>query len=314
MGFPPIFSPADQAAFLFLQVMSNSLLSYAWQAECPSAISKLVLVNLCDHANDGGKCWPSVKRIAAQCYLSERSVYRAIRNLEKVGLVFVLRQKNAGRSQVNRYQIAHERGQPMLALVAGERVTESQGQKNGRVTESQVKGCQAVSERVTPCHPNRKEPSLNHLPLSPEAGRNLKSSIPNEAEWLAVCAAAGVPEPYAKKEFRRQSKRDDPWEGARGDLSLHALDVREWWILDGSPSQPAQPKSKTNTGSNGHAPSAYEMKIVIEAKEAEANALMNKYASTVATGIQWSDDGARKQFFTRKKEVKQLRNQLANRL
>lgn len=64
--------------------MSIKLMAAAWDANVPST-EKMVLLCLCDFANDAGVCWPSVKTIAAKCSVSERTVQGAIKRLRETG-------------------------------------------------------------------------------------------------------------------------------------------------------------------------------------------------------------------------------------
>ena len=72
----------------------------AWKADMPSG-RKLVLLSLCDNANDQGECFPSIPMIAKRCSMSERSVFNQISDLEKQGAI--VRQNRTGRSTV--YQL-----------------------------------------------------------------------------------------------------------------------------------------------------------------------------------------------------------------
>ena len=49
--------------------------------------AKLVYIYLYDRRDVVGKAWPSVKRIAKDLSISEKTVRRAIQDLEKAGLV-----------------------------------------------------------------------------------------------------------------------------------------------------------------------------------------------------------------------------------
>lgn len=80
--------------------MSIALMTEAWKADMPSG-RKLVLLSLCDNANDQGECFPSVPMIAKRCSMSERSVFNQIAELEKQGAI--VRQNRNGRSTV--YQL-----------------------------------------------------------------------------------------------------------------------------------------------------------------------------------------------------------------
>lgn len=72
----------------------------AWKANVASG-RKMVLLALCDNANDQGECFPSISMLAEKCSMSERSVFNHIADLEKDGLI--VRQTRPGRSTV--YQI-----------------------------------------------------------------------------------------------------------------------------------------------------------------------------------------------------------------
>ena len=49
--------------------------------------AKRVYIYLCDRRDKEGKSWPSVKRIAKDLSISEKTVRRAVQDLEKAGLV-----------------------------------------------------------------------------------------------------------------------------------------------------------------------------------------------------------------------------------
>lgn len=58
-------------------------MSAAWDLDIPST-EKMVLMCLCDYANDeGGNCWPSVATLARKCSKSARTIQGAIQWLAK---------------------------------------------------------------------------------------------------------------------------------------------------------------------------------------------------------------------------------------
>lgn len=69
---------------------------------------KLVLLALCDSANDQGECYPSVSTLLEKCSLSERAVQGAIAGLEACG--YLRREFRNGRSTV--YWMTPDRGNP----------------------------------------------------------------------------------------------------------------------------------------------------------------------------------------------------------
>lgn len=61
---------------------------------------------LCDRADKNGECFPSVKTIALDLSLSKRTVFRALDELEKLGLIDKIpRKRNSGGSSTNLYRI-----------------------------------------------------------------------------------------------------------------------------------------------------------------------------------------------------------------
>ncbi len=80
--------------------MSIRLMTEAWKSNLPTG-KKMVLLALCDSANDQGECYPSISTIAEKCTMSERSVFNHISELEKIGAL--VRNNRNGRSTV--YQL-----------------------------------------------------------------------------------------------------------------------------------------------------------------------------------------------------------------
>ena len=80
--------------------MSIHLISQAWKTQVSSLAAKLVLLKLADNASDEGKAWPHIDTIAAETGLARSSVFRALDELEKSGLV----ERHRGRNEVI-YQI-----------------------------------------------------------------------------------------------------------------------------------------------------------------------------------------------------------------
>ena len=67
--------------------MSNELNKHARYARLKGK-QKTVLFVLCDMAdNERFRAWPSIKTLAVYCGISERTVVRAIANLEQLGVL-----------------------------------------------------------------------------------------------------------------------------------------------------------------------------------------------------------------------------------
>lgn len=69
-----------------------------WSLRGIPATKKFILVKLADNADDDGKCWPSVGKIASECEVSNRTVQIAINWAEKRALLS--RKIRPGRSTV----------------------------------------------------------------------------------------------------------------------------------------------------------------------------------------------------------------------
>lgn len=65
--------------------------------------SLLVLLALADHADDEGRCWPSIARIARMARVERRAAQYAVKKLREMGVLRV--NQNMGRHGSNEYQI-----------------------------------------------------------------------------------------------------------------------------------------------------------------------------------------------------------------
>ena len=61
-------------------------MTLAWKSSFSSG-QKIVLLSLCDNANEQGDCYPSISMMAEKCSMSERSVFNQLDFLEKVGAI-----------------------------------------------------------------------------------------------------------------------------------------------------------------------------------------------------------------------------------
>ena len=84
--------------------MSTRVMSACWPVKTEPS-RKAVLISLADQANDDGICWPSVGSIADRTCLDERTVQRAISDLQDEGHLTV--QMRTGRSTVYRVHPRH---------------------------------------------------------------------------------------------------------------------------------------------------------------------------------------------------------------
>ncbi|MGA8725377.1 MAG: helix-turn-helix domain-containing protein [Acidimicrobiales bacterium] len=90
--------------------MSIEILNEVWNYSPASGVDRLVLLSLADQANPVTReCWPSIGYIAKRCRVSERTVQRSIRSLEKLGEIVVIASRGwhgvEGRGRTNVYRI-----------------------------------------------------------------------------------------------------------------------------------------------------------------------------------------------------------------
>lgn len=79
--------------------MSIALMTQAWKSGLPAG-RKMVLLALCDNANDQGECYPSIAMLAHKCSMGERTVQQHIAEMEGEGIIE--RELRSGRSTVYR--------------------------------------------------------------------------------------------------------------------------------------------------------------------------------------------------------------------
>lgn len=147
--------------------MSLRASAWAWKAQAPTPGHKLVLVALCDHANDDGECFPSIQTLAEKTGYSVRTVRAYIAELAGVGLVDKHRRHRRpdGTLGTWTYRLAIEDDQrtPASSDPLSPPTTTDQGQPYASGTPLPVAaGCRTsgtpVAQPVAP--PRRAEPSV----------------------------------------------------------------------------------------------------------------------------------------------------------
>ncbi|STZ49885.1 phage associated protein [Neisseria dentiae] len=68
----------------------------------------MVLLALCDHANDDGVCYPSQDKLSVKCSMAKRTIVSHIQWLEERRIITHKRRQNTQRRQSNLYQITLE--------------------------------------------------------------------------------------------------------------------------------------------------------------------------------------------------------------
>ena len=74
--------------------MSFEALAWGVKKSADSSLSKLILLMICNYANEKGEAFPSQEHLAKLCQCSRRSVIRHIQELEKQNFISIRKEKN----------------------------------------------------------------------------------------------------------------------------------------------------------------------------------------------------------------------------
>ena len=84
--------------------MSVEAMAWAFKQNCKGdAQLKLILLALCDHADEDGWCWPSQERLAAKAECSHDTAARRLHRLERLG--FITRRRRARKTTIYRISL-----------------------------------------------------------------------------------------------------------------------------------------------------------------------------------------------------------------
>ncbi len=78
-------------------------MSAVFESKTLPATARLVMLALADHADDEGRCYPSIRRLCERTGLTERSVQNSVKYLCENGYLTV--SMNAGPKGVNLYTV-----------------------------------------------------------------------------------------------------------------------------------------------------------------------------------------------------------------
>ena len=156
-------------------------MKWAWQQPLPTT-SKFVLLALADAADEVGICWPSIATIAELCTLTPRTVSRALRELNSVGLIqSQSRHRGDGSTTSNRYYLNLVGGDPVSGASATEAPQEGRQDRRGPVTEGPPRSTTRTINDPTP--PRSTAPEVAEV-----SGGDLRKLIYPNAFSKAECA------------------------------------------------------------------------------------------------------------------------------
>ena len=172
--------------------MSIKLMTKAWEMDLSQG-EKLVLLALCDHANDDGVCYPSQKFLAKKCSMSDRSVINQIKRLESCGILTSERRQNSGNRLSNLYTINLDNYK-----------SQSENFAPAESAPTKVKNTTELGENFAPSF--KEEPSSNHqeepsIYTPPSIEPKKQTGEKKQGVWaegLALITDKGVNEQVAK--------------------------------------------------------------------------------------------------------------------
>ena len=80
--------------------MSVKIMSAVFESETLGPTERLIMLSLADHADDAGRCYPSIARLRQRTGLSERAIQSNIRSLQAAGYITIIPGAGQGGSNV----------------------------------------------------------------------------------------------------------------------------------------------------------------------------------------------------------------------
>ena len=191
--------------------MSVRVMSRVWEAGPSDSGACFVLLALADHADDEGRCWPSLETLARRVRMTDRGVRAILRRLEAEGWIEV--QIGAGPRGCNLYRVVTD--------------PEARSPRNDVPPGSSFRR----TRNDVPCTPEPRspEPSLNHQEPSEElpcgssrarAHRRRRPELPLPEEWAPSDRnrADARDRNLSDEEISREAARFRDYHLARGSL------------------------------------------------------------------------------------------------
>ena len=176
--------------------MSIEALNWAWNIPDVSPTQKLVLVALANYCDERGRCWPSIRTVAAKTCLARRTIIRAIETLGKAGLVSVdRRNRDDGSQSSNIYQLSVKRGCQSDTGGCQSDTGEGQAVTPRGVTDAPL---EPSIEPPTNINTQVREIVDHYRSKHPRRGRHLK---PGHLDWKRI--ASRIKEGFSVDELKK---------------------------------------------------------------------------------------------------------------
>ena len=138
--------------------MAIRVMTKVWDEGPDDRTETIVLLCLADHANDDGKCYPSITRIAERCRLSRQGTMNALGRLEDDG--WITKHSGGGRGNPNHYTIHLGRFDKGSSSLDGKEDLKGQADKEKGQADKE-KGQADKDKGSSSLDGNRQEPANN---------------------------------------------------------------------------------------------------------------------------------------------------------
>lgn len=214
--------------------MSIEAMVYVWKKSPNKQGTLLLELALADHADAHGECYPSIAKLAEKCRMDERHVRRTLRQLEKQGILVVL--KNAGPNGVNKYRLSYKN------VKGGQNVTPdkmSGGGQNVRGTNRAEGEDKSDKIPVKNVPQTIIEPSVEpSIPPNPQGGKVGKRKKSVGLSWDETCKlfTDSLPAFWVDAEFAKavnnfhghRAERGKPW--TERSILTAISDFKAWGV------------------------------------------------------------------------------------
>lgn len=152
----------------------------------------LVYYDLCRRANQSDLCWPAKKTIAEDCSISKSSVTRALRELERVGLIITLaRRRDLSNGQTSNYYYVFDTPQTLPSQPEEPPFPEADAKPEQKHGDDKPEAAAPAACTVQTSHSDLPSESAQSAPQPPVEAKMISSAASPEPVKTASEATAG---------------------------------------------------------------------------------------------------------------------------
>ncbi len=247
--------------------MSLTMSRIVWENSQSIGSQKLIMLCLADHADDNGRCWPSISRISRLTRVSKRQVSRSLKSL--VGKGELAYKPGDGRGHSSEYVI----------LLKGDMVSTNGGIVKDDICDTKDDICDTkddicdTKDDTMSDKPLRtiKEPSKNRKGKSRKQKKPITFEIPGILNTIDFMAAWGeyvqhrkeIKKPLTPTAGKRQLKQLESWGLQRAIVAINHSIAKGWLsIYEPKNYQQTNGRQPTANSSTHHALHGQEVKQV----------------------------------------------------